>query len=118
MTNDTEFSEEKWQQAQSVAESRDEYIGEWNWGGETLPLKTEAPSVGELEDIESRLEDAGQEEEVMEELVDEYLVKPEVDADNIDSPKLGALFAGLQVAWSDAVDTSEIEERMPVQGNR
>jgi len=114
----SEYSDEKWQQAQQVAESRETYIGEWNWGGDTLPLKTEAPSIGELEDIESRLEDAGQEEEVMGELVDKYLVKPEVDPSEIDSPKLGALFAGLQVAWSDAVDTSEIEERMPLEGNQ
>lgn len=115
---DNEYSDEKWQEAQTVAESRETYLGEWNWNGDTLPLKAEAPSIGELEDIEERLEDAGQEEEVMGELVGKYLVKPEVDPANIDSPKLGALFAGLQVAWSDAVDTSEIEERMPLEGNR
>jgi len=113
-----EYSDSAWQEAQTVAEQRETYIGEWNWNGKTLPLKTEAPSIGELEDIEGRLEDAGQEEEVMQEIVDSYLVKPEVDATDIDSPKLGALFAGLQVAWSDAVDTSEIEDRMPLEGNQ
>lgn len=113
-----EYSEDAWQEAQQVAESRETYVGEWSWNGTTLPLKTEAPSIGELEDIESRLEDAGQEEEVMQEIVDQYLVRPDVDANDIDSPKLGALFAGLQVAWSDAVDTSEIEERMPLEGNQ
>ena len=115
---DNEFPEEVWEHAQNVAESRGTYIGKWTWSGDTLPLKAKAPSVGELEDIEERLDDAGQEEEVMEELINDYLVKPEIDASSVDSPKLGALFAGMQVAWSEAVDTSELEELMPVQGNR
>jgi len=114
----SEYSDEKWQQAQQIAESREEYVGDWTWNGQTLPLKTNAPSVGELEDIEERLEDAGQEEEVMRELVGDYLVKPEIDANTVDAPKLGALFAGMQMTWSDAIDTSELEESMPVEGNR
>ena len=113
----TDTTNDKWAEAQKVAETREQYEGEWTWNGNTLPLLTNAPSVGELEDIEERLDDAGQEEEVMDGLVNDYLVKPEIDADSIDSPKLGALFAGMQVAWSEAVDTSQIEDLMPVEGN-
>ncbi len=116
--SDNEFSEDKWEQAQQVAESRDTYVGEWSWRGDTLPLKTEAPSMGELEEMEEELEQADNEEAVQGELVNKYLVRPEVDATDIEGPKLGALFVGMQTAWSDAVDTSEIEERLPVEGNR
>ena len=116
--SDKNFTDADWEQAEQVANQRETYIGVWSWNGTQLPLETNAPSVGELEDIEARLNDAGQEEEVMEEIVGEYLVRPEKNPKEMDAPKLGALFAGMQVAWSDAVDTSEVEEKLPLEGNR
>lgn len=103
-----------------VATSRDDNIeGTWTYDGAEYKLLTTAPTRKELRQIDAELEGTEDEDAVMARVIDEYLVKPDVDSDNVELPKLGSLFIGMQKAWAERVDLSDLKSEMPVdQGNR
>lgn len=92
--------------------------GVWHLNGESYPLEVEEATLGELEALETELGEEADEVDMIRRMIDEYLVKPEVDADNIGTTKLHPLFEGVQRCWmqEDAFETAE--EAMPVEGNQ
>lgn len=82
--------------------------------GTNIEIVAEAPTNGELQHYDEQLR-AG---EVTEgEVVDKFLVEPDVDVDAIPVDKLSQLLRGIQRAWmgSDLVDAME---QLDAPGNR
>jgi len=93
----------------------EELDGTW---GDDYPLVVEEPTLGELESLEENLgEDAG-EEAVIREMVNRYLLEPEVDASEVAVSKLRPLFEGMQEAFRGADAFEDAEAEMPLdEGN-
>lgn len=93
--------------------------GTWEYGGETYPLETVEPTLGDLEGIEDEIGANADETDAIRRMIDEYLAEPDVDADDIGISKLFALFEGMRDTWQQDAAFSDAEEAMPVEsGNR
>jgi len=104
--------------AARALESRDVIRGSFELGGETFPLETVEPTLGEIESLEADLDDTDELEQIRA-FVDEYLEAPAVDPDDLGLTKLRALFVGMREAWNDMDAIDDAEEAMPVEsGNR
>jgi len=103
--------------AARALESRETLRGSFEIGGESFPLEVREPTLGELDELETELGDDAGEEELVRELVDRYLEKPEIEATDTGISKLRPLFEGMQDAFQggDAFDAAE--EAMPMEGN-
>lgn len=98
--------------------SRDELDGACEINGEAFPIRLREPTIGELEGVENEIGPDGDETDAIREMVDRYLVAPEVAADDIGVSKLFALFGAMRETWQQGDVFDDAEEAMPVeQGN-
>jgi len=104
--------------AARALETRDVLRGEFELNGESYPLETLEPTLGEIEELEAELGDDSDELEQIREFVDNYLEAPAVAPDDLGLSKLRALFEGMREAWNNMDRIEDAEEAMPVeQGN-
>jgi hypothetical protein len=104
--------------AADALKSQDTLTGTFEIAGSEYPLQVEEPTLGELEAIDNGLADSADEIEAIRHMVDDFLLKPDVDPDAIGVGKLQALFLGMRETWemSDAFDNAR--EEMPIEGKR
>lgn len=76
----------------------------------------DADEIDALPDFEWEDEDA--DVDYIESLVDEKLVSPAVDPNDIPTQKLRVLVEGMLEAWGADTDVQAATEEMPVEGNR
>jgi len=105
--------------AARALETRDVLRGEFELNGETYPLETLEPTLGEIEELEADLGDDSDELEQIRAFVDNYLEAPAVDPGDLGLSKLRALFEGMREAWNNLDTIEDAEEAMPIEkGNR
>jgi len=110
---------DKFTDAARALETRDVLRGEFELNGETYPLETLEPTLGEIEELEAELGDDSDELEQIREFVDSYLEAPDIDPDDLGLSKLRSLFEGMREAWNNMEQIEDAEEAMPVEsGNR
>jgi len=113
------MSEHTFDDAARALETRDTLRGTFEIGGEEYPLEVQEPTLGELDELEADLGEEAGEEELIRELIDRYLVRPEVDADDTGISKLRPLFEGMQAAFQGGDVFDDAEAAMPLddEGN-
>ena len=93
----------------------EELDGTW---GDGYLLVVEEPTLGELEDLEDDLDEDADEEDLIQEMVDRYLLEPEVEPSEVAVSKLRPLFEGMQEAFQGADAFEDAESEMPLdEGN-
>jgi hypothetical protein len=101
--------------AQRALETRDKLRGSFEIAGDTYPIELREPTLGELEDIDSRLSSGADESEAIREIVDEFLIAPEIDPDTIGVGKLRSLFVGMRETWMESDDIDAATAEMPLE---
>jgi len=110
---------DRFDDAARALETRDVLRGEFELNGETYPLETLEPTLGEIEELEADLGDESDELEQIRMFVETYLEAPDIDPDDLGLSKLRALFEGMREAWASMDQIEDAEEAMPVEsGNR
>lgn len=103
--------------AARALETRDRLEGSFDLDGVSYDLELQEPTLGELEEIEEDLAAGDDEVEAIRQIVDEFLIQPEIDPDDIGVGKLQKLFIGMKETWLEMGDFEEAREQMPVEGN-
>lgn len=104
--------------AARALESRDTLTGTFDLGGDEYPLEVREPTLDELEELEAGLADQADEVEAIREMVDQYLLAPEVQPGDVGISKLRALFGGMREAWEAGEAFDEARAEMPLdEGN-
>ena len=117
-SDDTHDHDHDFEDAARALETRETLEGTFSIKGETYPLVVEEPTLGELEDLEDDLDEDADEEAVIREMVENYLVDPEVNANAVGVSKLRPLFEGMQEAFQDGDAFEAAEAEMPLdEGN-
>ena len=99
--------------------SRDTIETEITLDGDPFPIEIKDITQSELEALEDRADQGPDAEaEVIQEAVDKYLLKPEVDIAAVPMHKRSQLWFGMQLAWSGAEDVQAAMEEMEIPGNR
>ena len=107
-----------YEDAQRALETREKLENTFQLNGQEYPLKVQEPTLGELDDIEAGLGDDADEETVIREVIDRYLLEPEIDPDAMGVSKLRPLFEGMQEAFQNGEAISNAEAEMPLdEGN-
>jgi len=77
--------------------------------GATIPIEVDEPTLEELEEIEAGLPEDAEEVDVAREMVDRYLVRPDIEPETLGITRALAVFAGLPQTWQQAL--LELAER-------
>jgi hypothetical protein len=86
--------------------------------GQKLPIRVREPELGELEELEAELPEDAEEVDVAREMVDEFLIKPEIDPSTLGVSRAMSLFLGMRSTWQQADAFEEAREALEVeQGN-
>lgn len=97
-------------------ESFDTLDGELENG---MPIRVKEIPSGKIKEFEQRAKDNPEDEmEILQEFVDDVLVKPELQAQNISPRKLRTLFDGIVKTLAEEEDVEQAKEEMPLSGNR
>jgi hypothetical protein len=95
------------------------FEGTTDFRGTEIPLVVEEPEIGELEAIEAEMDEDSEEIDVAKELIDQYLVKPEVDPSGLGITAGLGLFAGMQELWRQSDEFEKVREQLELDpGNR
>jgi hypothetical protein len=87
--------------------------------GQQLPIRVREPELGELEELEAELPDDAEDVDVAREMVDEFLIRPEIDPSTLGVTRAMSLFVGMRSTWQQADAFEAAREELPVeQGNR
>jgi hypothetical protein len=106
-------------EAAEVLSERATFDGTVTLDGRELPIRVREPKLGELEEIEAELPDDAEEVDVAREMLDEYLLRPDIAAEDLGLTRALALFTGMRQTWQQAEAFEEVREELPVdQGNR
>jgi len=87
--------------------------------GQKLPIRVREPQLGELEELEAELPDDAEDVDVAREMVDEFLIRPEIDPSTLGVTRAMSLFIGMRSTWQQADAFEEAREALELdQGNR
>jgi hypothetical protein len=116
MSDDTEVV--SFEEGAAILSERATFEGNVQIGGKTIPIEVDEPTLEELEEIEAGLPEDAEEVDVAREMVDRYLVRPDIEAKTLGITRALALFAGLQQTWqqADAFEAAKAEMELP-EGN-
>jgi hypothetical protein len=103
--------------AARALETRDKLDGSFEIGGESYPIQLREPTLGELEDIDAELSDEADEVDAIRRIVDEFLIAPDINPDDIGVGKLRSLFVGMRETWETSDEIESATEEMPIEGN-
>lgn len=129
-----------------VATRKETIEGTWTIDGKTYDLITEDTTKGTLDLIGEYLElaatvenaedesdipeglgedldnfaweEADSDKDMVESVVDEKLIQPEIDVSDAPMRKLRSLFEGMMEAWNEGKKVKNAKEEMPLEGNR
>jgi len=89
-------------------------------GGPELPIEVKEITEEKLEAIEEKASEGPEADaEATKRAIDEYLVKPDVDVEDVPLGKRNQLFVAMMLAWSGiSAATATVEELDLPQGNR
>lgn len=108
--------------ADALTRTDDLVESEFMLNGETYPMTVRDVTESELDDLEDVGADADMTElEEKRYLIDEYLVKPDIDAEAIENPrKVNVLFMSMLATWGGKGDIAEAFGQMELGevGNR
>lgn len=86
--------------------------------GQKLPIRVREPELGELEELEAELPEDAEEVDVAREMVDEFLIKPEIDPSALGVSRAMSLFLGMRSTWQQADAFEEARAELEIdQGN-
>jgi len=87
--------------------------------GQVLPIRVAEPQLGELEEIEEELPEDAEEVDAAREMIDRYLIRPEIDAGDLGLTRAMALFVAMRETWqqADAFDEARAEMPLDDEGN-
>ena len=107
-----------YEDARRALETREKLEDTFEVNGQEYPLEVQEPTLGELEDLEDDLGEDADEEELIQEMIDRYLLMPEVDPAEMGVSKLRPLFEGMQAAFQGGDTFEAAEAEMPLdEGN-
>jgi len=87
--------------------------------GQKLPIRVREPQLGELEELEAELPDDAEDVDVAREMVDEFLIRPEIDPSTLGVTRAMSLFIGMRSTWEQADAFEDARAALEVeQGNR
>jgi|APHM01.1.fsa_nt_gi hypothetical protein len=86
--------------------------------GQRLPIRVREPKLGELEELEAGLPDDAEDVDVAREMVDEFLVKPDIDPSTLGVTRAMSLFLGMRETWEQAEAFERAREELQIEGNR
>jgi hypothetical protein len=87
--------------------------------GQKLPIRVREPQLGELEELEAELPDDAEDVDVAREMVDEFLIRPEIDPSTLGVTRAMSLFLGMRSTWQQADAFEDARAALEVeQGNR
>lgn len=93
-----------------ILTSRDRLEGTATIGNDEIDVVTTAPTIGELQDLDDQIgENPGEEAELILATIDDHLIKPDVEAEDIPLNNVMALWVDLQQIWAQ---NDRIEEAM------
>jgi hypothetical protein len=112
---DTEVS---FEEAADLLTERATFDGVASLNGEKLPIRVREPELGELEEIEAGLPEDAEAVDVAREMIDEYLMQPEIDTSSLGITRALALFTAMQQTWQQADAFEEAQQLMELdEGN-
>lgn len=92
--------------------------GEVELDGDTFPISVDEPTLGELEAIENELGEEAEEIDFARRMIDEYLLEPDIPADDIPMTRALALYQAMQSAYMQSDTIQDAREKMTLnQGN-
>jgi hypothetical protein len=103
-------------EAADLLSERATFDGTATLEGRQLPIRVREPELGELEEIEANLPDDAEEIDAAREMIDEYLIQPDIEPATLGITRALAIFAGMQQTWqqteafTDARDALELDE--------
>jgi hypothetical protein len=100
--------------AARALESRDTLQGSFELDGTEYPLELIEPTLDELEGIDDKIGDDGDEADAIRMMIDQYLERPAVKPDDIGISKLFAVFEGMRDCWQGGQQFDAAREEMPV----
>lgn len=88
--------------------------------GEALPIKVQEPTIEGLEEIEEeRTPEDADEVDIAKEMINEYLVEPDISAASLGVTRALKLFAAMQETFQQAGAVAEARDEMPLdEGNQ
>jgi len=89
-------------EAADLLSERATFDGTVSLEGRQLPIRVREPKLGELEEIEAGLPNDAEEVDVAREMLNEYLLRPEIAAEDLGITRALALFAGMRQTWQQA----------------
>lgn len=103
----------------AVLTDRATFDGEVEIDGQILPIRVREPELGELEAIEQELPDDAEEVDAAREMIDRYLIRPEIDAGDLGITRAMALFVAMRESWQQADAFEAATDEMPLddEGN-
>jgi len=114
MSDDPDFAD-----AAAALTERATFDGTVSLDGTRYPIRVQEPQLGELEAIEAELPDDAEEVDAAREMVDRYLLEPDIDASNLGLTRAMALFGAMRETWEQADAFQDAVEAMPLddEGN-
>jgi hypothetical protein len=95
-------------------ETRDKLTGTFELDGREYPIELIEPTLDELEEIDEEIGKKGDESDAIRMMIDKYLERPAVNADEIGVSKLFAVFEGMRETWQGESSFADAREQMPV----
>jgi hypothetical protein len=96
-------------------ESRDTLTGTFEIDGREYPIELVEPTLDELEEIDEQIGENSDESEAIRMMIDRYLERPAVNADEIGISKLFAVFEGMRSTWQGNGQFDDARGEMPVE---
>lgn len=119
MTDHNADTETSFSDAAAALTERATFDGTVELGGQKLPIRVREPELGELEAIEADLPEDAEDVDVAREMIDEYLVRPDINPGELGITRALALFTGMRNTWqqSEAFEEARAELELDEEGN-
>lgn len=88
--------------AAAALTERATFDGSVSVDGQDVPIRVREPELGELEEIEAGLSEDAEDVDVAREMIDRYLMRPDIDAGDLGITRALMLFAAMRDTWQQA----------------
>lgn len=112
------MTERDYDAAAQVLTSQETFEGEADISGELVPIEVREPTIGELNDLQDELPEDAKDVDAARAMIDDFLVRPAINGEDVGMTKALALFAEMQSTLQQSDAVANAKEQMPVQGNQ